>query len=148
MGGTAYLAVAGWDFPWNPMRVLVPKAYELSGLVAATVVVNVVIAFLFIVVSELAAARRERLLAVVSGLGALAQIVATTSAGITGAFARPIGLGSSNVVRLVGYGWGRARFYAAISADTADAPDSDTFAGGIHSPALSEGNGTDGNSGR
>jgi O-antigen/teichoic acid export membrane protein len=120
VGGLLYLLMAAGPFPWNPMRVLVPKAYEIPGLVAATVVVNMLIASLFIVISELTAAGKVRLLAVASGLGGLAQIAVTLSAGTTGAFARPLGLAASNAVRVVGYSVGRAQFY-----EQADDPSTD-----------------------
>ena len=48
LGGLTYLMIAGASFAWNPMRILVPKAYEVPGLVAATILVNIVIAFLFV----------------------------------------------------------------------------------------------------
>lgn len=148
LGGLAYLVLAGAPFVWNPMRVLVPTAYEISGLVAATIGVNTVIAFLFVVTSELAAARRERLLAVVSGLGGLAQIAATGSAGAIGAFARPLGLGASNAVRLCGYWYGRTQLYSDATPGVSDAARQGAKPGGIHSPEISEGNGSSGNSGR
>jgi hypothetical protein len=78
------------------------------------------IASLFIVISELTAAGKVRLLAVASGLGGLAQIAVTLSAGTTGAFARPLGLAASNAVRVVGYSVGRAQFY-----EQADDPSTD-----------------------
>jgi O-antigen/teichoic acid export membrane protein len=148
LGGLAYLMIAGAPFPWNPMRILVPKAYEVSGLVAATILVNIVIAFLFIVTSELAAARRERLLALVSGLGGIAQIVTTLTAGVTESFARPLGLGASNAVRVSGYWYGRRQLYSGSSSAPSGTAGRGDNPGGIHSPAISEGNGNSGDSGR
>jgi len=148
LGGLAYLMIAGAPFAWNPMRILVPKAYEVSGLVAATILVNIVIAFLFIVTSELAAARRERLLALVSGLGGIAQVVTTLTAGVTESFARPLGLGASNAVRVGGYWYGRRQFYSGSSSAPSGTAGRGDNPGGIHSPAISEGNGNSGDSGR
>jgi hypothetical protein len=90
--GVLYLGVAGWATPWNPMQWLVPPAYIITGLVAATIVANIVFGFLFLRVEELMGARREFDLVKVSLVGSPLLVAAAFTAGFTGAFARPLGL--------------------------------------------------------
>ena len=90
VGSVLYLLVAGATFPWNPMQYLVPVAYEVSGLVAASIGANVVLASIFLAVNEMMAAGRARSLAFLNALAAPVRIVVATSAAFVGAFARPL----------------------------------------------------------
>jgi len=90
--GVLYLGVAGWTTPWNPMQVLVPPAYTITGLVALTIVANIAFGSLFLRVEELMGARREVDLVKVSLVGSPLLVTVAFTAGLTGAFARPLGI--------------------------------------------------------
>lgn len=89
--GAAYLAVAGWDWFLNPMTYVVPSAYVVSGLVAVTVVANILTAGLFLQVNELLGAHEERTLARISWTVGPILLLGGLTAGVTGAFARALG---------------------------------------------------------
>lgn len=90
VGSVLYFAIAGAAFPWNPMQYLVPVAYEVSGLVAASIGANVILASIFLAVNEMMAAGRARSLFFLNALAAPVRIVVATSAAFVGAFARPL----------------------------------------------------------
>jgi O-antigen/teichoic acid export membrane protein len=97
LAGIGYLAVAGWSWTLNPMTRLVPAAYEISGLVALTVVANIATAAIFLQINELLGARREFTLAKLSWAISPIVILGAATAGVTDAFARAIGrLGESS----------------------------------------------------
>jgi hypothetical protein len=90
--GVVYLLFAGWATPWNPMQVIVPSAYIVSGLVAVTIVANIALASLFLRIEELMGARREVDLVKVALVASPLIIAVAFTAGVTGAFARPLGV--------------------------------------------------------
>lgn len=90
--GILYLVFAGWATPWNPMQVIVPSAYIVAGLAAATIVSNIVFASLFLRIEELMGARREVDLVKVALLASPLLVAVAFTAGSTGAFARPLGI--------------------------------------------------------
>jgi O-antigen/teichoic acid export membrane protein len=91
VAGLGYIAIAGWDWVLNPMVYIVPSAYVLGGLVAVSVIANVVMAATFLQGAELAGAGRERSLTAISWLAAIVWVLGGFTAGVTGAFARPLG---------------------------------------------------------
>jgi O-antigen/teichoic acid export membrane protein len=91
VAGVAYLGFAGWSWGLNPMTWLVPAAYEVTGLVALTIVANIATASVFLQINELLGARREIDLAKVSWLLSPIVILGGATAGATDAFARAIG---------------------------------------------------------
>ncbi len=96
LAGVAYLGVAGWSWALNPMTRLVPAAYEISGLVALTIVANIANAAIFLQMHELLGAKRELTLAKLSWSISPILILGAATAGTTDAFARAIGrLGES-----------------------------------------------------
>ena len=94
-----YLVVAGWDWSLNPMTVIVPSAYEVGGLVAATIIANYATAAVFLQFNELLGAHKERTLAWIAWTEGAAMLVAGLTAGVTGAFAQPLANASSSVLR-------------------------------------------------
>ena len=103
VGASAVYALAvGFDWVGNPMAFLVPKAYIVPGLVIATVVANVFLAAIVLVVQELTAANRSRVIGIVSMISAPFQLLAAATAGVTQAFARPLSLTIGNGLRLFG----------------------------------------------
>ncbi|MFO7700834.1 MAG: hypothetical protein R6W79_09555, partial [Acidimicrobiia bacterium] len=91
VAGLGYIAVAGWDWVLNPMAHIVPSAYVLGGLVTVTVVANIAMAASFLQGAELAGAGRERTLTGISWLAAIVWVMGGLSAGVSGAYARPLG---------------------------------------------------------
>jgi hypothetical protein len=102
VGGAMYLPFAAIGWGWNPMRHLVPVAYEVPGLVAATVVSNMIVASIFLLTNEMMAAGRGKRLAALNSAGAVIRILVSTSAGFTGAFARPLAEGTGELVVVAG----------------------------------------------
>ncbi len=100
LGGLIYIPLVGGAWAWNPMRYLVPVAYEVQGLVAATVLANIVLASVFLLVNEMMAAGRGRALAFWNTVAAVFRIGLATTAGLIGAFARPLseGIGEFAVI--------------------------------------------------
>lgn len=94
-----YVAVTGWDWVLNPMALLVPSAYVLTGLVALTVVANSFNSMWLLQTSELAGARRERSLAGISWMASAASVTISFTAHVIGAYARPLGSMASAGVR-------------------------------------------------
>ncbi len=109
--GLLYVGVAGWLVPWNPMAVLVPSAYVVAGLAAATILANVMSGSVFLRVEELMGARREVDLVKVSSAAAAVMVGISFTAGVTGAFARPLGLLGLSGVRYTGYAHYRRQVY-------------------------------------
>jgi O-antigen/teichoic acid export membrane protein len=121
-GGLAYLPLAGGAWFWNPMQHLVPAAYEVSGLVAATVAANIVLASVFLLVNEMMAADRGRLLALLNGIAAGIRIMVALTAGLIGAFARPLSEGTGELSVVVGLLRERRRFYRPAAESAAVPP--------------------------
>ncbi len=119
LAAVAYAVVVGFQWPGNPMSLLVPDAYVIEWLVVATIGANIFMAALVLVLQELTAARRARTIAVVSMISAPLQLLAAATAGLTEAFARPISLVVGNGSRLLGNTRAIADIY------TAEAPNSD-----------------------
>jgi O-antigen/teichoic acid export membrane protein len=94
IGGALYIPIAGIGWGLNPMQYLVPVAYEVPGLVAATVVSNMILASIFLLTNEMMAAGRGRTLALLNTGGAAIRILVALTAGFTGAFARPLAEGA------------------------------------------------------
>lgn len=120
-GAVLYAAVAGFDWPLNPMSYLVPRAYTVGGLVLVTVAMHYIVGAFLILNSELIAARKEKSIAVVAATAAPMRLLLSATAAVTGAFARPVAYLGQSVVSVAGYGTLRHRHYRQDSADTAAA---------------------------
>lgn len=95
----SYLVLVSIDWALNPMALLVPSAYVVGGLVAATIVANTITAGFRILSKELLGAGRARTLASISLISAPFLPFAALSAGATEAFARPLGYIMEGIVR-------------------------------------------------
>lgn len=102
--GLGYVAIAGWDWVLNPMELLVPSAYVVSGLVAVTVVANIALSTVFLQVNELLGAHRERRLAGIAWATSPISLLIGLTAGVTGAFARPLGFLAGSTARYAFHG--------------------------------------------
>lgn len=99
LAGAGYILAVGWKWALNPMSSLVSSAYVLEGLVALTVVGNVIGAAWFLQNNELAGAHRERTLVATAWFSAGAWLLGGLTAWVTGAFARPIGVATGGAAR-------------------------------------------------
>ncbi|MDJ0497358.1 MAG: hypothetical protein QNJ89_05970 [Acidimicrobiia bacterium] len=88
--GAGYAAIAGWDWVGNPMAYLVPSAYTVAGLAAFTILANLVTTASFLQGDELAGAGRVRILAGISWFSGVLGLLASLTASVTEAFARPL----------------------------------------------------------
>jgi O-antigen/teichoic acid export membrane protein len=124
---TALLVAAGLVYgaltvlPWwgNPFAALVPRAYDVPGLVLASVLGYVFVGIVFPYRSELFGARQERLLPRIAMLAGVAQLVVTVSAIWVQAFARPLGGTIFALVLWFGYRQHREAIYRARHAGKA-----------------------------
>jgi hypothetical protein len=107
--------------PWwgNPFTALVPKAYDVPGLVLASVLAYLLVGVVFPYRSELFGAHQERLLPPVAMLAGVAQVVMTMSAIWVQAFARPLGAAIFALVLWFGYRRYRETIYRVEDAGKA-----------------------------
>jgi O-antigen/teichoic acid export membrane protein len=110
--GVAYIALVGHDWSWNPLRILLPKAYTIHGLVLATILANLVLGAAFPFRSEVIGAGREKMLANIEATGSTLRVLISGGAGVLGAFAIPLGILAMGVVRLVGCRMTLRSYYA------------------------------------
>jgi O-antigen/teichoic acid export membrane protein len=111
--GVAYLLLTAAPWTGNPMRLVVPLAYEMPGLVALTVVGTAAYTLLSPLRSELVGGREERVVAGAEVAGSVGSTLSALSGQLIGAFARPVSL----IVQAVLAGWWllrvRPRLYQA-----------------------------------
>jgi hypothetical protein len=89
--GTVYLFAAGFNAVWNPFSTLMPTAYFVWGLVAATIAVHIIDRVAGAGATlQLMGAGRARGLAVVETVGSIGQVLAGLTAPFASAFAIPI----------------------------------------------------------
>jgi O-antigen/teichoic acid export membrane protein len=103
LAGIAYLAVASTAWPGNPMGYIVPAAYSVQGLVAATIAANLITAALYLDTNELLGARKAKELSLASIVLTPISILFAFTSGQIGAFAIPLGRAARNVVQIVWY---------------------------------------------
>lgn len=106
-----FILWCGFDWVGNPFGYLVPAAYEVAGLVIVTALASAMRSMLLPYLAELLGARAERRLATVAIRSAPLQVVAALTAGLTGAFARPLGGIVDYSARLVAHETWRDRIY-------------------------------------
>lgn len=116
--GGVYLLLAGPVWPVNPMRWLVPTAYAVPWLVAATIAAHAAFAVSLPFEAQLKGGRRERSLALRELATSALKLAGGATAAATGAFARPLGIGAWGAGRLV-------TLRAAAQAHYADPPVAD-----------------------
>ena len=107
----AYLLLVSWDWALNPMSFLVPPAYVVGGLVAATILANTLTAVFRILSKEMLGADRARTLAGISLISAPFLPIAALTAGTTEAFARPLGYVLEGVMRISAAGRSLQGYY-------------------------------------
>lgn len=111
VSGILYLAVVGHPWIGNPMVYLVPPAYEITGLVAVTIVAHILTAAAVQYTSELMGGRKEVELTKMSLIASPFLLLGSATASVTGAFARAIGIILEASARYGLYGIIRERMY-------------------------------------
>ena len=109
--GLAYLAIAGFAWVGNPMMYLVPAAYTVTGLTAVTIVSSIIDASSIQFTKELTGGRKEVELTKMSLFASPFHLVGAATAPLTLAFARPLGVIMSGLVRYGVFGIARRRMY-------------------------------------
>lgn len=99
-GGILYLAAAAAPWVLNPMQHLVPAAYTVSGLVAFTIVANIISGAMFIDVNGLLGAQKARPMAGIAIITSPLLVLIALTARTTEAFARPAGNAMRDVVQV------------------------------------------------
>jgi O-antigen/teichoic acid export membrane protein len=111
ISGILYLAVVGHPWIGNPMVYMVPVAYEVSGLVAVTIVAHILTAAAVQYTSELMGGRKEVGLTKMSLIASPFLLLGSATAAFTEAFARAIGIILEASARYGLYGIIRERMY-------------------------------------
>jgi O-antigen/teichoic acid export membrane protein len=112
----AYGAVTAVPWTANPLGVVIPKAYVVPGLVAASVLAYLIGGLVFPYRAELVGSGRLAPLPPVALLAGGLQCVATLAALWISGFARPLGSAIAGLVLMVGYGWYRRSLYGHAPA--------------------------------
>lgn len=106
-----YLAIAGGDWPWNPLARLIPPAYEIPGLAATTIVASALAGMVLANQRELYGGGYEKRLAGIEVLAYTFGVAIAAAAGVLQSFARPLSLAASNVWRGIHYQKALGRMY-------------------------------------
>ena len=101
--GACVLAWLGPDWPLNPMAWLMPAAFAVEGLVAASIVAQILAATIFPYRSELIGARREATYTRIELWGSIVRTAVSATARFTRAFAIPLGIVAIWVFRWFAY---------------------------------------------
>lgn len=113
MAGLLYGLVTVGNWPGNPIGALIPQAYEVPWLVAASVLAMTLFVLPFPQRGELVGAHAEARIFRIAMVAALAQSAVALSAITIGAFARPLSLALFGAVLLAGYQVEQRRLYGA-----------------------------------
>ncbi len=97
----------------NPVPTLLPAAFAVSGLVAVSIVAATLMAISFPFRFELVGGGRELALSRVEAIGNALRVLVAASAGLTGAFALPLGTASMAATRVVGFATATQPLYRA-----------------------------------
>ncbi|HKE98118.1 MAG TPA: hypothetical protein VKG45_04195 [Actinomycetes bacterium] len=110
--GLPYLALAGADWPLNPLGAIIPAAYEVGGLAALSVVGALAFALTAPPRYELLGAGWERRLMVLESSASGCQAVVSLSAVAAGPYAGPLGVLAQSLARWLLLQPARAHMYA------------------------------------
>ncbi len=102
-GAIVYAALVGFDWVGNPLAAILPRAYEVGGLVAVTIVANVVAALIKPPRDELIGARFEPRVASIDSTAALAIVIIALLAEPLQAFAIPLGVLGFSLIQVAAY---------------------------------------------
>jgi O-antigen/teichoic acid export membrane protein len=101
LAGGCWLVAVAAPMPWNPLPGLLPTAYAVPGLVAASIAAFTILSLSQGPRFELYGAGRERSAAQAEVEGNVVRIGVAFGAGLVGAFVVPLGLAALGIIRLV-----------------------------------------------
>lgn len=136
VAGVLYLAVAGASWRFNPLAWLLPKAYVVGGLVAATVVAHVLHAVAFPGRCAMLGAREERSLAPIETAGGIARVAVSALASTLGAFAVPWGVFAVGAVRWWSYRHVLGRYFRGATPVSSNGASGEPSSGSADGPPL------------
>ena len=105
VGTALYLPLVAVPWAGNPMKFFVPPAYEVSGLAAAAIVANLIMAVVLVMVNEMFAAGRAKAVAIIEGIAVPLGVATAVSAAAIGAFAWPLARTVGGLGALLGLGY-------------------------------------------
>ena len=103
VAGISYLFLAGFAWSFNPLFALIPTAYDIAFLIPVTILSNLVLSITSPIRDQLIASNMEVPMAKIDFASLAIPTVVATTAGLTGAFARPLGIIGQNVFRIIRY---------------------------------------------
>lgn len=103
VGGALYAAIVSFDWVLNVAEAVIPKAYEVPGLVLAVCISNIVVGISYPGRYELLGARREPWVTFTEIVGQAGRTAVATAASVLGAFVIAVGETLVGLVRIVGY---------------------------------------------
>jgi hypothetical protein len=101
--GLLYLILAGGNLPWNPFAALLPTAYVITGLAAATIIGEIVAVIQLPYRYEMLGGGRVKALTRVEAVGATLRCATGATALVTYSFAMALGHLMVALARAVGY---------------------------------------------
>jgi hypothetical protein len=104
------------------MARLTPIGYSIDGLVAFTIVASLATGMLFVERTQLIGGQRERAITLVEAGAVAAGLLSVLSAVVIGAFALPLMVLASSVVRWLGYRRALRRLRGSSVPDEAAVP--------------------------
>ena len=127
--GLIYLGYAAVDWTGNLMSRLVPTAYEVGGLVAVSILANLIVSAVYPYRLELLGGGKERPLAVTDTWSAAAPLLMAFLSGFTLSFARPFGLAAQGAYQTFGYQRAARHMYDSDPSSGQSGADANTFEG-------------------
>ncbi|HVR79547.1 MAG TPA: hypothetical protein VMS99_14285 [Acidimicrobiia bacterium] len=103
LGGGIYAGLVSFDWALNIAQEVIPKAYEISGLVLAVCISNIVVGISYPGRYELLGARREPWVTFTEVVGQAGRTGVAAAASVLGAFVIAIGDTVLGLVRIIGY---------------------------------------------
>ena len=103
VAGITYLFLAGFAWSFNPLFALIPTAYDIAFLIPVTILSNLVLSITSPIRDQLIASNMEVPMAKIDLASLAIPTVVAATAGLTGAFARPLGMIGQNVFRIIRY---------------------------------------------
>lgn len=103
VAGLSYLFIAGFAWTFNPLFALIPLAYEVTFLVPVTILSNLALSATSPLRDQLIASNKEVPMAKVDFASLVIPTAIAATAGVTGAYARPLGVIGQNVFRTLRY---------------------------------------------
>jgi hypothetical protein len=113
VAGAGYLALVGSEWRGNPLAWLLPNAYVVPGLVAATILANATHGISFPLRSEVLGAGKEVALTKIEVVGNAVRVLIAGATGVIGAFIIPVGVLAVGLVRWLGCHTVLRSYYAA-----------------------------------